>query len=403
MLLQAGQLLSSLGTQTSSVAYPLLVLALTHSPAQAGVVAFVRFLALTIASPAAGVVADRWNRKRLMITSDVVRFAAVAALATLILVDHADLWAIVLISFVSGAAAAVFTTAYAGAVRSVVPKAQIPDATSVQTGRQAAVSLAGPPLGGALFGVARALPFVVDAVSYACSALSLLAMRTPFQEERAPDAATFRTQLVEGMRFTWNRPFLRTCALLFGLTNFIGPGVLFAVVVIGNRQGLSGAEIGLLLAAFSACLLLGSFAARHVRRVLPVRAVLLLEFWTWAGCGVFLIWPDVYVLTAGTLVTALVIPSTDSVVHGYRIAMTPDRLLGRSESAWSTIALLISPFGPLLAGLLLGAGSARATIAVFAASGLALAVWGTLSPAIRSAPSLDDLTAAEEPAVATLS
>jgi hypothetical protein len=122
-----------------------------------------------------------------------------------------------------------------------------------------------------------------------------------------------------------------------------------------------------------------------------VRAVLLLELWTWVGCALFLIWPNVYVLTASLLPSALAIPSTDSVVHGYRIAMTPDRLLGRAESVRSTISVLIVPLGPLVAGALLGASSARATIAVFAAAGLVLAVWGTLSPSIRMAPSLDEL------------
>ena len=71
--------------------------------------------------------------------------------------------------------------------------------------------------------------------------------------------------------------------------------------------------------------------------------------------------------------------------------MTPDRLLGRVESVRSTIALLISPLGPLTAGFLLDAVSERATIAVFSAFGLVLALWGTLSPGIRAAPSLDEL------------
>jgi hypothetical protein len=150
-------------------------------------------------------------------------------------------------------------------------------------------------------------------------------------------------------------------------------------------------DVGALIAAFGACLLLGSLLSPVVRRVLPVRAVLLLELWTWLGCAVFLIWPNVYVLTAGILPTALAIPSTDLVVHGYRIAMTPDRLLGRAESVWTVIALLIAPLGPLIAGLLLSLVSARATIAIFAAAGLVLAVWGTLSPSIRTAPSLDEL------------
>jgi hypothetical protein len=285
----------------------------------------------------------------------------------------------------------VFFGAQPGALRAVVPAWQLPAAAATETGRQAVVRLAGPPLGGALFGLARALPFLVDAVSYAFSTLSLLAMRTPFQEEREPHRASLPTRLAEGFRFVWSQPFLRTSALLFGLTNFIGPGVLFAVVVIGRQQGLSGGEVGALVAVFGACLLLGSLVSPIVRRVLPVRAVLLLELWTWLGCAVFLVWPNVYVLTAGILPTALAIPSTDSVVHGYRIAMTPDRLLGRAESVRSLISLLIAPLGPLAAGVLLSVVSARATIAVFAVAGLVLAVWGTLSPTIRTAPSLDEL------------
>jgi hypothetical protein len=337
----------------------------------------------------AGVAADRWSRKRLMVMADGVRVLAIGSLAATILAHRVSFGAIALVAFVEGSGAALFSAAQPGALRAVVPARQLPAAAGAESGRQAAVMLGGPPLGGALFGLARALPFVVDAISYAFSTLALLAMRTPFQEEREPDLSPLRSRVSEGTHFLWSQPFLRTCALLFGLTNFIGPGVLLAVVIIGKRQGLSGGEVGALVAAFGACLLLGSFLSPLVRRLLPVRVVLVLELWTWVGCAAFLIWPSVYVLTAGILPTAVAIPSTDSVVHGYRIAMTPDRLLGRSESVRSTISLLIAPLGPLTAGVLLGSSSARATIAVFAAVALVLALWGTLSPAIRAAPSLE--------------
>ena len=91
------------------------------------------------------------------------------------------------------------------------------------------------------------------------------------------------------------------------------------------------------------------------------------------------------------LPAAFAIPSTDSIVSGYRLAMTPDRLLGRSESVRTTISLLLAPLGPLAAGFLLGSASERATIAVFAAFALVLALWATLSPSIRSVPSLGEL------------
>ncbi len=394
MLLQIGQLLSSAGTSSTSIAFPLLVLAVTHSPAKAGIVAFARSLPSVLFALPAGLAADRWSRRRLMIAADVVRVLAIGSLAATILLDRVAFWQIVAVAFVEGSGSALFFGAQPGALRAVVPARQLPAAAAAETGRQAVVQLAGPPLGGALFGLARALPFLVDAVSYAFSTLSLLAMRTPFQEEREPHLASLRSRLAEGFRFVWSQPFLRTCALLFGLTNFIGPGVLFAVVVIAKEQGLSGGEVGALIAVFGACLLLGSLVSPLVRRLLPVRAVLLLELWTWLGCAVFLVWPNVYVLTAGILPTALAIPSTDSVVHGYRIAMTPDRLLGRAESVRSMISLLIAPLGPLIAGVLISTVSARATIAVFAVVGVVLAVWGTLSPSIRMAPSLDDLLGA---------
>ncbi len=394
LLLQAGQLLSEAGTESTSIAYPLLVLAVTQSPAKAGVVSFARTLPMALFALPAGVAADRWNRKLLMIAADGVRALAIGGLATIVL-GRVAFWAIPLVAFVEGSGAALFSAAQPGALRAVVPARQLPAAVSTQTGRQAAVGLAGPPLGGALFGLARALPFAVDAASYAFSTVSLLAMRTPFQQRREPERAPLRARLAEGLRFLWGQRFLRTCALLYGLTNFVGPGVLLAVVVLGRRQGLSGGEVGALVAAFGACALLGSFASPLVRRLLPVRAVLLLELWTWPGCALFLVWPNAYVLAASILPTALAIPSTDSVVKGYRIAMTPDRLLGRAESVRSTISLLVAPLGPLAAGFLLGATSARATIALFAAFGLVLAVWGTLSPSIRSAPSLDELASLE--------
>ena len=402
MLLQTAGLLSSGGSQITAIAYPLLVLALTGSPAKAGIVTFARLLGMAVFALPSGLAADRWSRRRLMIAAHCLRAVAVGSLGLLILSGDVVFWVIPVVALVEGGGAVLFSSAHAGAMRAVVPMHQLPDAAAVVTGREAAISLASPALGGALFGIARALPFLVHAVSYAFSAIALLAMRTPFQEERESDPSPLRTRLAEGFRFLWDHAFLRACAFLFGLANFIGPGVLLALVVIGEEQGLSSGEVGLLVSAFGACLLLGAFLSPFVRRVLPVRGVLLLELWTWVGCGLFVVWPNVYVLTVSILPTALAIPSTDSVVNGYQLAITPDSLVGRVSSVRTTIALLIAPLGPLTAGLLLDAVSERATIAVFAAFGLVLALWGTLSPAIRAAPSLDEITGAQKPeAVAT--
>jgi predicted MFS family arabinose efflux permease len=379
-LLQAGQLLSGGGSQASAIAYPLLALALTGSPADAGLVAFARVVPFAVLGLPAGVVADRHDRRRVMLAADGVRALAVGGLGVALLLHSHAFWPVVLAAFVEGAGAAFFSPAAQAALRSIVPVDELADAAGLQQARVAAVSVAGPPLGGALFGLGRAVPFLADAASYAFSLASLLAIRTPFQQQRA----TERPRLADGWRFLWREPFLRTTTFLYGLANFIGPGLLLAIVVVGRRQGLSGGAIGLLTAAFGAGVLIGALLSPLARRALPTRAILLLELWTWCGCALFVAWPDVYVLTAAMLPTALAIPVTDSVVVSRRLALTPDALVGRVESVRSTIALSIAPLGPLVAGLLLDSVSARATVAGFAALGLLLAVWGTLSPALRT-------------------
>ena len=391
VLLQVGQLLSSAGTSSTTIAYPLLALALTHSPAKAGIIGFARLVPYALFALLSGAAADRWNRKRLMITADGVRALAIATLGALILLERAAFWQIPIVAFVEGAGAVVFNVSQAGALRAVVPAPQLPAAVAAREAREASVTFAGPPIGGALFGLSRALPFLVDAGSYVCSILALVTMRTPFQEKRAIDTSRLRARLSEGFRFLWSRPFIRTTAFLYALGNFTLPGVLLIIVVVGRRHGLSGGEIGALFAAFGAALLIGSLISPLFRSAFSMRTIVLLEVWTWLGSAAFLVWPSVYVLTAGILPQALVMPSTDSVVVGYRVAMTPDRLVGRVESVRTTISRLIEPLGPLTAGLLLSSVSARATVGVFTAFVLVLVLWATFSPAIRNAPSLDEL------------
>jgi MFS family permease len=391
LLLTAGQLLSTGGTQLTTIAYPLLVLVVTHSPAKAGFVGFARLVPFAALGLLAGVAADRWNRRRIMIVADVARAVALAGLGAAILAGEVAFWQVALVAFVEGTGATFFGAAEAGALRAVVPRTQLPAAVGVREARASAVRLAGPPLGGALFALHRAVPFLADAGSYAFSILSLLAIGTPFQEPREVDTARLRSQIAEGFRFLWNQPFLRTCAFLYGLGNFTIPGVLLVVVVVGEADGLTGGEIGLLVAAFGVCTLVGSLVSPLFRRIFSVRTILLLELWAGLGSALFLVWPSVYVLTASILPQAVALPVTDSVVVGYRVAVTPDRLLGRVESVRSNISLLIAPLGPLAAGLLLGSLSARATIAVFFGIILLLALWGTFSPSIRDAPSMAEL------------
>ena len=169
VLLESGELLSAIGTQMSAIAYPLLVLAFTGSPSKAGIVTFARFVPLALFGLLAGVAADRWNRKRVMLTADVVQALAISVLVAAIAADQLTVALVAAVAFVEGTGAAFFGIAATGALRAVVPRRQLPAAAGTVQARLAIVRLAGPPLGGALFGIARALPFVADVISYTFS------------------------------------------------------------------------------------------------------------------------------------------------------------------------------------------------------------------------------------------
>ena len=327
-----------------------------------------------------------------MIAADVTSAASVGTLAALVLTHHAVFSLIVVVAFVDATAGVFFRAGQSGAFRAVVPLAQLPAAASISQARAAGVRLAAPPLGGALFGFGRALPFLADAVSYAFSTASLLLMRTRFQEERERDETPLREQLAEGLSFLSQVPFLRTSMLMIAASNFSTTGVQLAVIVLAKRHGLPSASIGAFVALVGATTLLGSLASPLLRRFLSLHAILLSEFWAAAAFIPFFVWPSVYVLGVAFAVQAFCFPNTDSAIAAYWYALTPDRLVGRVLSVSSTLRVLAVPLGPLVAGLLLSSASPRATIALFTGWTLAAAVVGTFSSSIRAAPRLDDLT-----------
>ena len=393
VLLQAGQMLSTLGSSASQLAYPLLILATTHSPAKAGAVGFANLVPYAVFGLVAGVAADRWNRKRLMVAMEVVRALAMTSIVVAIAGGVLTFAQVVAAAFVEGTAFVLFNVAEVGAIRSVVPKRQLPDAFAAEQARFSVVTLTGPPFAGALFGLGRSLPFLADAISYVFSIVSLLGMRTPFQQERERDPASLRVQIREGFSFLWQQPFLRTCALIFAGDNFVFQGLYLTLVVVARRHGLSSAAIGAMIAVFGAVQLVGALLAPRMAKRLTMRTLVLLGQWVVAAAIAFLVVRSPYVLLATALPMALVGPWTNAAIIGYRTAVTPDRLVGRVSSVARNIALLAQPLGPLAAGLLISAWSPWTATLVLVAIGTALAVWASVSPSIRQAPSLDELDA----------
>src|SRR5579875_2831260 len=200
-LLWVGEALSDVGSQSSTVAYPLLVLALTGSPAKAGVVGLAKWLPLAIFSLPAGVLADRFNRKRLMIGCDVIRMLGAASVVLALALGRPAFAQIVIVAFLDGGLFAAAHIAERGALRHVVETEHLQDAVARNEARLYTAGIVGPSLGGLLFAVARALPFAADAVSFLCSTAAVSATRSQFQtasEEPHRPWRELRSEMLEG-------------------------------------------------------------------------------------------------------------------------------------------------------------------------------------------------------------
>lgn len=134
MLLWGGEVLSELGSQSSAVAYPLLILALTGSAAKAGVVGLAKWLPLAVCAIPASALADRVNRKRLMIACDAIRLLGAGSIVAMLAISRPSYLQIIAVAFIDGA---LFTTSYIcerGALRHVVPAEQVQNAIAQNKG-----------------------------------------------------------------------------------------------------------------------------------------------------------------------------------------------------------------------------------------------------------------------------
>jgi predicted MFS family arabinose efflux permease len=398
LLLWSGQAISQLGSQISLVAYPLLVLAVTGSPAKAGVVAFARNIPIAALALPAGALADRVNRRRMMVATDGVRALAMASIPIAAAVGGVPYALILVLAAIDGTGYVLTAVAERGALRQLVAPEQLGQAVARNESRMFGAMLAGPPLGGLLFGIGRAVPFVVDAASYAISTVTKLLIRTEFQEARGDGGAG---DAREGLRWLWQRPFLRNCMLLFAASNPIFTGLYLLVVVLAKRHGASPALIGLMLGVAAAGGLLGALLAPAFQRRLTARIALVGESWVLAlSIPLLLVVHEALLIGAIVAAAELITPVTNSFVVGFRVALAPDRLQGRVQAASTLVSFSAGWLGPLVVGFLLESGGESATILILTGWALALAVAATGSRALRDPPKLE---APPVPSMATAS
>jgi predicted MFS family arabinose efflux permease len=390
VLLWTGQAVSVLGSRVSGIAYPLLVLALTGSPAEAGLVGFAGTLPYLLVQLPAGVWLDRWNRKRAMIAADAVRGVALASIPVAWWAGVLTVPQIALVAFVEGCMFAIFSAAEPAALAHVVPAEQLPPALAQNEARTRAAGLVGPPLGGLLFALGQAVPFAFDAASYLASVVTLRAVRASFQEAAAPvERRSLWAEMREGLGWLWRQPLLRDSALLVAGSNLLFQAYVLVVIVLAQDRGASSAEVGLILAGAGLGGVAGAVIAPAVQRRVSARWVVIGCNWVWAALmPLFAVAPNALALGLIWVAAAFVGPVWNVVIGTFEILLTPDRLRSRVMSAELVLAFGAIPLGSLAAGLLLSAVSPKAAALVLAGVMLALAVAATADPAIRHAPEL---------------
>jgi predicted MFS family arabinose efflux permease len=386
MLLWTGETLSALGSNVSQIAFPLLVLALTGSPAKAGVVGFAHGLPIALLALPAGALVDRVDRRRVMIGCDAVRALALGALALAVAGGNVPYGLVVAVAAVDGAGFVVAYVAERGALGRIVARPQLARAVARSESGMFAAMIAGPPLGGLLFAAGRALPFLADAVSYAASTATLLAIRTPFQAARdEPGPAG----VAEGLRWIWRHPFIRGSALLFAAGNPLYAGVLLLIVVLAKDHGASSAAVGAMLGIVAAGGLVGGLVAPGIVRRATPRAVLVGETAVVALLLPLLLVahsaPAIGLIVGGAL---LMTPVSNSIVVSYRVGLAPDALQGRVQAAATVLSFAGQWLGPLAVGVMYESAGETATIVALSAWALALALGAAAAPAFRHPPAL---------------
>ena len=371
---------SNLADGTLKVALPLVAIGYTRSPALIAGLSFAFSLPWLLFALPAGALVDRIDRRRAMLSANCVRAAAVAALVIFVLGGGSSVWALYVVALCVGTA----ETAYDTAAQSMIPRIVPRELLSRANGRLFAVELAanefvGPPLAGLLVAVGAAVALATPLGLWAVALGALLLLRGNFRPQQRSERTTLRADIAEGLRFVWRNRMLRTLAAMTGAYN-LATNAMFAVLVLyatgaGSAMGLSRQAYGLLLAAVAAGSVAGSFVAEAVTRVLGrTRSLALSVLGGILVVGTPAVTTNPYVIGAAFFAGGVASMVWNVIAVSLRQTVTPDRLLGRVNSAYRLVAWGVMPIGAAAGGLLAQFAGLRAVFIATAAVMLAMMV-----------------------------
>ncbi len=388
MLLWSGQIVSTMGGGMSGFAVPLLILAITGSPAAAGISGLAGTLPYVIFSLPVGALMDRWDRKRVMIICDLLRALNIASIPIALALDVLTIWQIYINAFIEGSAFVFFNIAEVAALPRVVDTAQLPAASAQNSFADTTVGLISPPISGFLFkNIGRAFPFVFDAVSYAASVISLSFIKTRFQMERVATERNLRREIAEGVSWLWQQPLIRFTAFLSGCLNILGSANYLILILLAKERGADEPSIGLMFSISAVGGIIGAALGSYFQKHFTFGQVILGT--TLAQVLIYpllLVAPNIVVIGLINAVIYLTVPIYIVTQFSYRLALIPDRLQGRVNSAVRLIAFSGLPIGSAVGGVLLQQLGTNTTIIIFSVWLLLIGLVTIFNKDIRNVP-----------------
>ena len=325
---------SNLGDGLSLVALPLLAISETEDARLIAVVAAVRVLPFLLLGLPAGVILDRFDRRRLGLSAQVLRTGAVFGLAVIIAAGDLSILALIITALVLGAGEVLIDGGLPALTRDIVRTEQLEVANARIAAAQTVTNLfVGPPLGALLFEIDPSLPLVVIGLLFVVASGLLTRLGGDFRAEQSPDGERegFRTAVTVGLRYVWAHDVLRPLALSVALFSFVGEaGDAVFVILATERFGLGSVGFGTLLAMDGvASVVMSFFVARLIAATSHSWSM---RFSVVAYCTASLMFGFTTVVAAAFIastINGLSGPTWNIVSGTVRQRLVPDAVFGR--------------------------------------------------------------------------
>jgi MFS family permease len=372
------------GDGVTVTAGPLLAASITRDPLLVAGALFAQLLPWLIFPLLSGVLVDRLEPGRLMVIVDLLRAAAIGALAASVLAGTAHLAALYGGLFILGAGSTVSDTAALSLPPLLVGPEDLVRANAGLQGVQLlGADLVGPPLGAYLFVLAAGLPFAFDAATFVAGAALIASIRRDRTADPVPERTSLRREITEGIRWLAAHPGLRMLAVAIFVMNIMLGTLAILVLYVRVRLGLGAAGYGLLLACSAAGGVIGTVIVKRLRArfgaSLLLRVGLIIECATHVSLA----------LTRRPWVAALTLVIFgvhngvwNVVTVTLRQTAVPERLRGRVNSVYYAFAMGGFALGSLTGGLLArGFGlTAPFWVAAAAIAVVAMLAWRLFTP-----------------------